>query len=181
MVEDNKKKGAVDYGNPDFENIRKTLLDQYHLQNVTHSGYILALIVGTLTVISNFNMFFDKGLLDIIIFFVVLSLVLGSGVFFVGRLCFWTFISSLALSLVQEEFETYHQQQKKIISCIGDLQGYIFDRKSAWEKNLKGIMKLAKLSTLKLVGLSIGVSLITLCVFLFLYFLSRSNINLLSL
>ena len=39
-------KEDVNYGDRAFEDLRKTLLDQYHLQTMTHAGYILALIIG---------------------------------------------------------------------------------------------------------------------------------------
>jgi len=167
-------KEDVNYGDRAFEDLRKTLLDQYHLQTMTHAGYILALIIGMLTIIANFNPFFEKGFTGVVIFCTIISLVLGTFIFFVGRLCFYTNLVNIAIGITQPQFEKYYNEhndeykQNEKGSCIGNLYQYIFKAKSELRKQNKGLMKLANFRSLTLVILSIVAFSISFVIFMIL-------------
>jgi hypothetical protein len=51
---------SAEYENINFEKMRKTLLDQSHSQTITHSGFIIAVIIGFFGLIANWINFFGR-------------------------------------------------------------------------------------------------------------------------
>jgi len=72
-----------------FERSRATLLQTYSHQTITHGGYVIALIIGALTMISRWNDFSSNPLP----FFIVLALVLGFGIYASSRAVFWAYLT----------------------------------------------------------------------------------------
>lgn len=71
-----------------LESCRRSLLQYYSSQNVTHAGYLIALIIGGLTLVSRWDTF--KGnWLTWDIFISLLSIVAGVGFYFLGRTISW--------------------------------------------------------------------------------------------
>lgn len=108
---------AQQYGNPEFEKMRKTLLNHYHSENITHSGFIIALIIGTLGLLANWVNFFDRGTVPILVLYLIFSLVLGLAFYAGGRIYYWTMLSNSALILTEKKFEKYkieRQDKSKI-------------------------------------------------------------------
>lgn len=168
---------TINYGNQNFENLRKTLLDQYHSQTIMHAGYILALTVGMLTIISNFNAFFERGLLTIIIFFIIFGFVVGVGFFFSCRLFYWTYLANGILGLTEEGFKEVCKEKKMEGSCVLKMQNFIIDdlklKLRAKAKPIQfRLANLAISSIEKIICYVVIVILITMGVSLAFYFLS---------
>lgn len=114
------------YENERFDSIRKTLLDQYHSGILTHAGYIIALIVGALTLISKWDIFFSNGVWVQYAFFLIISFIVSAGFFFTSRLFYWSYLNSGVLSLTQSDFEKYDEQHSTDgRSCLCHLQDCI--------------------------------------------------------
>lgn len=54
---------------PEFDETRRCLVNSYHSYAETHADYMIAIIIGFLTLVSSFRSFFDSGQWAIIIFF----------------------------------------------------------------------------------------------------------------
>jgi len=93
----------------EFEKRRETLLNQYHSENLTHSGFIIALIIGALSLVANFKDFFNNGALPILVFYFFMSFVVVLAIYFAGRLYYWIAISNSVLTLTDKMFDEYKQ------------------------------------------------------------------------
>lgn len=123
-------------GTAEFEDYRKTLLQKYHSEILTHAGYILALIIGALTLVSRFDIFFDKGPPFNAIFLIIVSTMFGLGFYFTCRLCYWVTLESNTLSVREQDFASKFATCKS--SCISFLQKYVIDNiEIIIEKNIE--------------------------------------------
>ena len=159
------KDQPIDYGNASLEKFRETLLQQYHSQNVTHAGFVIAVIIGTLTLISRWDSFFGKGQLPLMIFYAIVSLIVGLSFYFVGRLSYWISLSNITLMLKESEFKDYYQKQTEKLPCLCVLQQCAVQMvrdnpKKSWQ------LLLAKLSTVKLVIAGLFLSVLVYSVLL---------------
>jgi hypothetical protein len=118
------------YESDKFERLRAILIDQYHSQIMAHAGYILALIIGSLTLISRFDIFIDRGLIGVLTLLLMLSAVVGLGVYFSGRLFYWNCLTCLSLSITENEFKEYHNIHLDRGACLGNLQLLIAKEKT---------------------------------------------------
>ena len=147
----------------DFENFRKLILDQFHSQVLTHAGYILALTVGALTIISQYYSFFSNGsAATIFIFFLIMSLITGYGFYLICRLFYWNCLVQITLTVTQKEFANYKEDEnhkdENEVSKIGKLYRFIASKikdtlakENAEAKKYKTIqVKLAFLASSKL-------------------------------
>jgi hypothetical protein len=91
----------------EFEKRRETLLNQYHSENLTHSGFIIAIIIGTLSLVANFKDFFNNGVLPILAFYFFMSFVVVLAIYFAGRLYYWIALSNSILTLTEKMFDEY--------------------------------------------------------------------------
>jgi hypothetical protein len=83
------------YDSARFDALKKILIDQYHSQLMAHAGYILALILGTLTLLSRLDVFMGLGTFGVVTIFALLSMVAGLIFYFVSRLCYWNCLENL--------------------------------------------------------------------------------------
>jgi hypothetical protein len=77
-----------DAENKEIEDSRRSLLQYYNSQTMTHIGYLIALIIGSLTLISRWDSF-SKGFPIWDIFLLMLSIIVGLLVQITGRTLFY--------------------------------------------------------------------------------------------
>lgn len=159
---------TAEHGNIDFEKMRKTLLDQSHSQTITHSGFIIAIIIGFFGLVANWVNFFSRGQIPILFFYAVVSLVVGLTFYMVGRIYYWTLLSNNTLIFTEESFKNSKKEhmeelikkslEKDLSKIECDLPDialfYIFVVDSVKNHGLKSIQRsFAKLSNRTFVGL----------------------------
>jgi predicted RNA-binding Zn-ribbon protein involved in translation (DUF1610 family) len=100
--EEQSAKFCPNCGNPismeEFEScekLRSELLQTYSHETITHGGYIIALVIGALTLISRWRDFEA----NLWILFLILSLMAGVGTYIAGRMLYWAFLSSHVLTI----------------------------------------------------------------------------------
>jgi len=91
----------------EFEKNRTILLQNCNSNIQTHMGYQIAVIIGSLTLISQWKSFFDNGYLPRMGFYVLLDLILILSVYVVGRMFRWSFLSSNILAMTYCEYTSY--------------------------------------------------------------------------
>jgi hypothetical protein len=170
-IETTPKRIITKYESSGFDSLRKTLIDQYHSQILTHVGYVLALLVGTLTIISRWDSFFGKGSILENIFFLIISCMAGLGLFFIGRLWYWSYLSSGVLSITESKFEEYNELDNQNHSCLFNLQKCIIsDLKTApFKGNDRYQLIFARYSTKELIVYSFIFTLIVFATLLVLF------------
>lgn len=72
---------------------RRALLRYYNSQTMTHGGYLIALVIGIITMLSRWTTFADDHRMWLLFIF-ILSLLLALGVNVSGRTFFWGNLSS---------------------------------------------------------------------------------------
>jgi hypothetical protein len=90
-IEDNIDEKEI--GTADIEDTRISLLKNYHSNIQTHAGYMIALIVGGLTIFSRLDIFFGKQLFVPHagwIFIFLIGILITSGIWIVLRIIYWT-------------------------------------------------------------------------------------------
>jgi hypothetical protein len=123
---------------------RRTLLKLYHSNTQTHAGYLIAIIIGFLTLISKWKDFVKTDFTSIqfalttIIFYGFVGLLLGLGVFTVSRIYYWTSFANTAYYVTAENIEDYNSrhQENHIFTCIAGFNGYIYENLTANRKEL---------------------------------------------
>lgn len=155
--------------------MRKTLLDQSHSQTITHSGFIIAVIIGFFGLIANWINFFGRGQIPILFFYAIVSLVVGLTFYMVGRIYYWTLLSNNTLIFTEESFKSSKKEyteellkkssEKDPAKVACDLPDialfYIFVVDSLKNHGLKSVQRsFAKLSTEHLLVFSLFISLI---------------------
>ena len=118
--EPNPETVSINYGIPELEEIRKTLLNQYHTYTTAHTGLIIAIIIGTLTLLSRWDIFFDSSL-SLLIFYLIISFIVGLTFYITGRLSYWTSLSNMALILTEKKFNEFHRKHSES-PCICSMQ-----------------------------------------------------------
>ena len=89
----------------DFEETRRCLLDSYHSYVQNHVGYIVALVIGLVTIISTIIFTFNALLQTIIGTSAFLILLIGIGIMLfltpynALRIAYWSFFTSIALTI----------------------------------------------------------------------------------
>lgn len=87
------------------------LIETYRSESQTHSYYIIALMIGCLTLISRFDSFLtndaSSSLSTKLVFYFFLSAISGLTVYFIGRLSYWSALSELTKRLTDEQYKTY--------------------------------------------------------------------------
>ena len=133
--------------------MRKTLLNHYHSETLTHSGFIIAIIIGILGLIANWVIFFDRGTIPILIFYATFSIVTGLACYAGGRIYYWTALSNHTLMLTEDQFKDYKVKEKenlakdeKLRADIALMQCAVADKvKNCSLKSLQ--IRFSKLST----------------------------------
>ena len=86
----------------EFESLRQALLNTYNSQTTNHVGYLVALVVGLFVLISSkyFIKFYRSHKLWSL---VSLSMIVSLGEFFVLRIIFWSFMSTMVLTVTENQ------------------------------------------------------------------------------
>jgi hypothetical protein len=87
-----------------LEESRRALIEYYSSQTTAHVGYIVAIVIGGLTLVSRWDVFFptDPARANLVIsasFFAILSILFGFGVNIIGRTLYW---SALTHSIINK-------------------------------------------------------------------------------
>jgi hypothetical protein len=101
-----------------FEQARVALMNSYNSQILTHAGYLIALTVGIMTLFSRIDVimeFFNKGIINKVLCYSILSFSLSLIVYIALRLFYWTFMSSHVLDVTMDDLTT--------ISCKTEIYG----------------------------------------------------------
>lgn len=154
----NQQLKGIYYGTPELEDIRKTLLNQYHSYSTSHTGLIIAVIIGSLTLLSRWDIFFKSGF-TIIIFYIMLSFIVGLSFYILGRLSYWTSLSNMTLVLTEQEFSEYHRAQSEK-PCICSMQMKVASMTRS-NRNISLYSILGKWSSKKLLMGSVALSVMT--------------------
>ena len=159
------------------ENSRGYLLSYYNTQTMTHGGYIIALVIGALTLISRWQKFAEGKGKEIlskrvfircrwIIFIFVISSIIALGVYMIGRTLWWGALASKVMNTKVDENNIdvnnidkrtiMHELHKKtgIAVCTGNLT------------ILEQLAIASKSDLLVRVGLIIGVLLVSMSILL---------------
>jgi hypothetical protein len=96
----------------EFEKNRRILLQNYNSNIQTHAGYLIAIIIGSLTVISQSETFLNNGLPSRLAFYVLLDLIFILSFYVVGRMLYWTFLSSGVIDMVYSKFTSYREDHE---------------------------------------------------------------------
>jgi hypothetical protein len=133
----------------EFEETRRCLLNIAHSKNQTHAGYLIAIVIGALTLISRWNIFFSPPQTTVssyttIIFFSLVSAIIAVTAYLIQRTFFWTTYGTSVLNLSSSEadklFEKYkanpkhkgYQAPEYPLSCI--LNGAVAQRVEDFRK-----------------------------------------------
>jgi hypothetical protein len=84
------------------ESSRRALLGYYNSQTMTHGGYIIALVIGILTLVSRWTEF-SEPLLARIVFLFLISFLVSLGLYIVGRTLLW---GALAYNVLDAQLYT---------------------------------------------------------------------------
>jgi hypothetical protein len=110
----------------EFEETRQCLLNIAHSKNQTHAGYLIAIIIGTLTLVSRWDTFFDlsqKSTFSIttFLFFGIISASASVTFYLVKRSCYWTSYGSSVMNMTiigaQNFFEKYRSKPENKSLC----------------------------------------------------------------
>jgi hypothetical protein len=146
------------YGAPQFEDIRKTLLNQYHSHVTTHTGLIIAIIIGSLTLLSRWDSFF-KDATPIFVFLLTFSFIVGLTFYVLGRLSYWASISNSILIMKQKHFESYFMAfPDEPCICSAQVLAHIMtvhNQNNSWRYNF------SRLSVSRLFFSSVAISIVT--------------------
>ena len=115
------------YDNARFDALKKTLIDQYHSQLMAHAGYIIALIIGSLTIISRADIFFNFVAFGILSMFALVSFIGGLIFYFTSRLFYWSCLENLTFSVTEKDFSKFHKANIEKGACLANLQLFIAD------------------------------------------------------
>jgi hypothetical protein len=110
------------YDSVRFDAMKKTLIYQYHSQLMAHAGYIIALIIGSLTIISRIDSFLTFGIAGVLSIFVLISAIIGLITYFASRLFYWNCLECLCLSVKEKTFLDYHKANVSRCACLANLQ-----------------------------------------------------------
>jgi hypothetical protein len=116
----------------EFEESRRCLLNSYHSYVQTHAGYMIAITIGFLTIISNFDSFFKSGPViatlsistvfltftwGFLAFLILIFLILFASWYMIKRIRYWASYASLAVSLTFDDaillFNEYNAKREK--------------------------------------------------------------------
>lgn len=88
----------------EFEEARRCLLNSYHSYVQNHAGYVIALVIGLLALISNYDSFLKTGSVIVFGFFCFfIMLIVGAFFYMVRRIQYWTSFADLALCLTLDD------------------------------------------------------------------------------
>ena len=118
-----------------IEEARRNLVNKAHSKNQTHAGYLIGFIIGSLTLISRWDIFFESSQKPNVsinghLFFAIFSVIAALAVYFMQRACYWTSYGGAAenfsISLLIKLFDKYKskpenenlEKQVSPMSCI---------------------------------------------------------------
>ena len=99
----------------EFEAIRGRLLKSYDSRTITHGGYIIALMVGFLTLVSRWEAFAEMP--KIFLLYFLTSLVISLGVYLVSRIMFWSLLAYETLFVTEDEV-VQERVLRKVIKAL---------------------------------------------------------------
>ncbi len=162
-----------------FEKTRKCLLNQYHSNALTHSGYIIAIVIGTLTLISRWDAFFpNQNNLNLpayfgIVFYALIDIIVALSFYVVKRLLYWTALSSCVLAATKVKAigkarECYAKDcidKKKPAGTMPEIwtlsHGITKMLEQADSKGTPSYQKLARISFAKTIGICLIIFVVT--------------------
>jgi hypothetical protein len=86
----------------EFDETRRCLLNSYNSYIQTHAGYMIALIIGLLTLISAFGAFFKSLELTTVFILLIIAILLVS-FYVVVRIYYWTYFANTAISVTIDD------------------------------------------------------------------------------
>jgi hypothetical protein len=114
MTSDELDKRALE-----LEGMRKTLLKMYHSNIQTHAGYLIAIIIGSLTLFSRLDTFFGNSLFigSGWAFLVLLWLILMAGIWAILRIVYWTSYANVALTISVDDMKIgFNNKNARLVS-----------------------------------------------------------------
>jgi hypothetical protein len=108
-----------------IEASRRALLQYYSSQTMTHGGYIIALVIGALTLISKWDVFFRDATMPFVFFF-ILSGITGIGFNVVGRTLYW---SCLSITILHATTNSNDLKNTTIFQLSSDAGNKVLDAK----------------------------------------------------
>jgi uncharacterized membrane-anchored protein YhcB (DUF1043 family) len=101
----------------EFEVTRRCLLKMYHSNIQTHAGYLIGIIIGSLTLFSRLDTFFVQSAVSLyfdLIFWFLLWVVIIAGIWVILRIVYWTsasnYIFSNTLNDIREKFNSRNKR-----------------------------------------------------------------------
>ena len=103
--------------NNEFEQTRKFLLNSYHSDIQNHAGLLIAIIIGSLTLISRFDSFFSNSQKPAtgIVFWLLICIIFGVSFYVIVRLFYWTHLVNVMLGIRIAEVETLFNKRNKSV------------------------------------------------------------------
>lgn len=101
----------------EIESSRKALLKFYSSQTMTHGGYIIALTVGFLTLVSRWDAFAETIGLRCM-FYLMFSLIMSIGIYITGRTLYWACLSHTILGIAPKSLTS-----EPVISQLNRITG----------------------------------------------------------
>jgi len=92
-----------------YEHARAALLRYYNSQCMTHGGYLIALVIGLLTIISNWTNFKDV----IPLFYITVFFLITLCGYIIYRIFWWGYFASTILHVGKKEIEEEKKQRKE--------------------------------------------------------------------
>jgi len=124
-----------DISEKEFEEARRCLFNSYNSYVQTHAGYMIAITIGFLTLISNFDSFFKSGpvytlifstsvslifTLGFVTFLILVILIMLTSLFMILRIIYWTTYADsamhLTLDIVIQTFNKYNSANRDYLT-----------------------------------------------------------------
>jgi hypothetical protein len=103
--EKKKEEEKETWTDPNFEKLRIALMNHYNTQTLAHAGYIVALMVGIVTLFSRIDTFMDFSRIGIaaqFLCYAVVSVLLSLIIYVAFRILFWAWMSTNVLAVTKE-------------------------------------------------------------------------------
>ena len=110
MAEGKEKRPAFKIDDPVlFEKTREYILKIYHSDIQTHAGYLIAIVIGVLALISRWDVFFNNSLTKII-FFIILAVISAFAAYAFKRMFYWIAHSNVIIGANTESIESWFDE-----------------------------------------------------------------------
>jgi hypothetical protein len=148
-------KNVQNNNDTNFENARKALIQSYDSRTIGHEALIVALIVGALTLVSRWDVFYDSLGLRLV-FYVVMSALFGLSLYVVAKTLVWAYSANAALGVLASDVEKWLNElmksnEKRAVDLrkrclLWRLHNFVFELPERNLKSKTGIYDDSKLS-----------------------------------